>query len=120
MKVERGILVALEVQELKRRPELTYPIGSNILSNFYHGYKVAEGHGFAYEYEFAYKQARNIGNAIEGALNIAYRFFLLHLGDFERGGVLEPHEFDQELYDMLTISLERKPEDIDRKDLINV
>ena len=110
MKVERGILVALEVQELKHRKD----------HQFSYCYSIAEEFGFAYEFEFAYKQARNIGIVIGEALDIAYRFFTLNLHDFERGGVLEPDEFDQELYDMLTISLEGKPEDIDRKDLINV
>ena len=110
MKVERGILVALEVQELKRRKDTQYS----------YCYYMAEEFGFAYEFEFAYKQARNIGIAIKEAIDIAYRFFTLNLHDFEKGGILEPHEFDQELYDMLTISLEGKPEDIDRKDLIKL
>ena len=110
MLIERGLLVALEVQELKRRKD----------HQFSYCYSMAEEFGFAYEFEFAYKQARNIGIVVGEALNIAYRFFTLNLHDFERGGVLEPHEFDEELYDMLTISLEGKPEDIDRKDLINV
>ena len=113
MKVEREILVALEVQELKRRPD----------HNFYYRYAMAEVEGYTEEFEFAYKFARGVKATIEEALDVAYRFFLLHLHNFERGGVLDQFDFDWELKHYLEVGLKEPPEfpfDRDRKDYVNV
>ena len=55
--------------------------------------------------------------------DVAYRFFLLHLHNFEKGGVLDQFDFDWELKHYLEVGLKEPPEfplDRDRKDYVNV